>query len=279
MASGGSRAGPDYIAKTGSEGRARLKIQHRVFAPGTEMLLKMSAFRPDMRVLVIGSGCGDETIMIASLMDDDGHLVAVDKSIEQIEQARQAVKEASLEKKVTFINKTIEELTADDGQYDLILGRFVIPHLAEPKEAIIKLTALLKPGAVLASQEPIVSSCYSDPRSPALEKYLRLMLDFAKANLLDFDMAKTIPTMFASCGLVTDKQLWQPKVLGPDKSMVTMSAQECMPAILKYGLISLTESEQLIADIEKEVVNPENAVLFQCKNVLTVGRKPDLAPK
>lgn len=264
---------PAYIAKTGDVARSRLAIQHRVFAPGTETLLAMAGFRPDMRVLIVGCGCGDETVMIAEKLGPDGRITALDKSPEQIEQTRQVVEVAGFSAKVSYLVKPLEELSDSDGDYDLILCRLVMPHLASPVTAIDILKNRLSPRGVLASQEPIVSSCYADPASPALTEYLSLMLAFAESYGLDFDMAKTIPELFRAAGLKTQEQSWQPVVLGEDKCMVTMSASECMPAILKQGLIEPKAADDLIAAIDAEVVQPKEARLFQCVNVLTVGEK------
>lgn len=270
----GTEGKPAYIAQTGQSARDRLALQHRVFAPGTEILLEMCKFKPDMQVLIVGCGCGDETVMIAEKMQSTGHIVALDRNLEQIDQAKKAVKEAGLSDRVSFLNKSIEDLSSEDGEYDLILCRFVIPHLLDPKSAISTLKNRLRCGGALASQEPIVSSCYAEPESPALTKYLALMVKFAAVNKLNFDIASTIPALFISCELITTEKTWQPKVLGADKNMVTMSAKECMPAIISSQLISEEAGSELIIAIEKEVVKPKDAILFQCVNVLTVGIKP-----
>jgi len=54
--------------------------------------------------------------------------------------------------------------------------------------------------------------------------------------------------------------------------MLTMSAIECMPAIIKHKLISQHEGDLLTAAINAQVVEPQDVVLFQCINVLTIGR-------
>lgn len=262
----------EYIAQRGSNlARERLALQHRVFSPGTQRLLTLSHFRPDMHVLVIGCGCGDETIMIAKQMDNVGRIVAIDINAEQLTEAKIAAARAGVAEKISFKNKPIEDINAEDGKFDLILGRFILPHLKNLKQTIELLKERLNPNGRIASQEPIVSTCYSRPSSTSLTEYLNLMMAFADKNGLDFDMAKTIPALFASCGLETKSEHWQPEVVGKDKRMVTMSAAECLPAIQKAGLVDERTAESLIAGIEREVVEPEETVLVQCDNVLTVG--------
>ena len=72
----------------------------------------------------------------------------------------------------------------------------MLPHLLDPSATISALQKLLKPGGVLASQEPIVSECWTTPKSLALKDYLALMLAFAVKVGLDFDFAKKIPDLF-----------------------------------------------------------------------------------
>lgn len=263
---------PTYIAQTGSYlARDRLALQHRVFSPGTERLLVLSHFRPDMRVLIIGCGCGDETIMIAKKMNDVGHMVAIDISAEQLAEAKTAAEREGQSKKIKFKNKSIEDINEEDGKFDLILGRFILPHLKNLKETIERLKERLNPQGKIASQEPIVSSCYAKPKSESLKKYLDLMMTFGHKNGLDFNMAKTIPSLFASCGLETKSEHWQPEVFGADKRLVAMSAVECLPAIQKAGLVDEKTANAIIEGIETEVVKPDETILVQCENVLTVG--------
>lgn len=264
---------PEYIAKTGNEAKDRLRLQHEVFAPGTQLLLKMSGFRPDMRILIIGCGCGDETLMIAQQMNEKGQIIAIDKSRQQIEQAQKLLENAKITTQVNFIASPVENLQLTESQFDLIITRFLIPHLANPKATIEMLINLLRSGGVLASQEPILSSCHTSPPSAALEKYLNLMKAFGLQNNLDFDMASTIPSLFSACGLITKSKNWRPIVVGENKRMVAMSAEECLPAIIKCGLISLEDAKNLIKAINQEVTLPIETQLFQCTNVLTVGFK------
>jgi 2-polyprenyl-3-methyl-5-hydroxy-6-metoxy-1,4-benzoquinol methylase len=265
---------PPYIAKTGTAAKDRLALQHRVFSGGTETLLKMSGFQSKMRILVVGCGCGDETIMIAQKMGSEGEIVAIDVNAEQIEQAMKSAESMGLQDKVKYLNKSVYDLNDEDGNYDLILCRFVIAHLADPKNAVMILRDRLRPSGILAAQEPIVSTCSSQPHSPALERYIGLMMEFGKVSNRDFDMAKQIPSLFQSCGLNIQSQEWQPRVFGPDKRMVTMSAVECAPALEKAGLISQSEAKSLISAIDEEVVKQQDVILFQCINMLVVGQKP-----
>jgi ubiquinone/menaquinone biosynthesis C-methylase UbiE len=261
-----------YIAKTGDAAKERLALQHRVFAPGTELLLRIAKFKPSMKVLIVGCGCGDETIMIAQKMvGHGGEIVAMDKSSNQIEQTRLAIIKSGVPTRITYLTKSVDELDPADGEYDLIVCRLVISYFFNPKIAIQLLKNRLRPGGVLASQETIVSSCYSIPHSPALKRYLDLMQAFAVYHKLNFDMAQNIPMLFSECGLQTISETWQPEVHGDDKRMVELSAIECMPAIQEANLIRPIEAEHLIKALNDEITIPPTTVLFQCVNVLTVG--------
>ena len=86
---------PTYIAGAGSKAAERLVLQHRIFSPGTKRLLEMSGFRPDMQVLIVGSGGGDETCLVAEALKGSGHITAIDKSEEQTKETQKAVNKAS----------------------------------------------------------------------------------------------------------------------------------------------------------------------------------------
>ena len=64
-----------------------------------------------------------------------------------------------------------------------------------------------------------------------------------------------------------------PKVTSAEqKATVALSAEECAEAIISKNLITKDEMAQLIQSIQKEVVDSD-AILYQCENVLTVGRR------
>src|SRR5689334_9578993 len=81
---------PDhYVLATGEAAAYRLGLLHRLYGPGTRRVLSKAGLQRGMRVADVGCGVGMVTGLLASLVGDEGRVVGIDVSGEQIAQARQ----------------------------------------------------------------------------------------------------------------------------------------------------------------------------------------------
>lgn len=122
-----------------------------------------------LKVLDLGSGSGRDCYIAAQLVGEEGHIVGVDMTDEQLAVANE-YKEYHREKfgykksNVTFLKGNIErldELGLEKGSFDLIISNCVI-NLATDKHKVLKdAFDLLKEGG-----EMYFSDVYSDRRVP-----------------------------------------------------------------------------------------------------------------
>src|SRR5215471_21247840 len=78
----------DYVLGYTSVEQQRLIRQARVLAPLTERFLRDAGITAGMRVLDIGCGMGDVTILVAHLVGPAGRVVSIDLDQPSIETAR-----------------------------------------------------------------------------------------------------------------------------------------------------------------------------------------------
>ncbi|MCG8545220.1 MAG: class I SAM-dependent methyltransferase [Alphaproteobacteria bacterium] len=103
--------------------------------------------RPDMEILEFGCGTGTTAIIHAPYVK---HIRAIDISAKMIEIARAKAAAANVEN-VTFEVSTVEDFTAPEESFDVILGLNIL-HLLENKEAVIaKVHRMLKSGGVFVT--------------------------------------------------------------------------------------------------------------------------------
>jgi SAM-dependent methyltransferase len=105
-----------------------------------------------MRVLDIGCGMGDVTMLVAQLVGPGGSIVSVDVDLASIATARKRAQAFGFES-ATFHQADISTI-AGVGQFDAIVGRLVLEFLPDPAAVIRRLCGLLRPGGILALQEP-----------------------------------------------------------------------------------------------------------------------------
>jgi ubiquinone/menaquinone biosynthesis C-methylase UbiE len=66
----------------------RLQFQSRIIEPVTRRLIRECGIRPRMRVLDIGCGAGDVSMLLAETVGETGRVVAFDREARVIETAK-----------------------------------------------------------------------------------------------------------------------------------------------------------------------------------------------
>ena len=77
-----------YVLATGEAAAYRLRLLHGLYGPGTPHLLLEAGLRRGMRVADLGCGVGTVTALLAELVGREGHVVGIDASGAQLDQAR-----------------------------------------------------------------------------------------------------------------------------------------------------------------------------------------------
>lgn len=148
---GRASADPTYIMGHSAEERERLIQQGGLFGPITERFLRGAGLAPGMRVLDVGCGVGDVTLLCADLVGADGAVVGVDRDPAALARARERVQAAGLEH-VELREGDFREVTFDTP-FDAVVGRAVLMYAADPAAAIRALLPHLRSGGIVAFQE------------------------------------------------------------------------------------------------------------------------------
>jgi ubiquinone/menaquinone biosynthesis C-methylase UbiE len=129
----------------------RLILQHQLYGPITRCLFEAAGIGAGMRVLDVGSGAGDVTLLLADLVGPRGSVTGVDRNAAILETARARVGAAGWQH-VSFLAGDAHELPLTPG-YDAVVGCWVLMHTPDPVALLRTLAALLRPGGVIAFQE------------------------------------------------------------------------------------------------------------------------------
>src|SRR5579885_1480491 len=78
----------EYALGHSSRELDRLSFQGTVLAPFTRQFLVEAGVEPGMRVLDVGSGSGDVSLLAADLVGAKGYVLGVDRSLAAVERAR-----------------------------------------------------------------------------------------------------------------------------------------------------------------------------------------------
>src|SRR6266496_3320353 len=107
-----TKSDSDYaLGYTNSE-HERLIRQAARIAPYTERLFREAGIGPGHRVLDLGSGMGDVSILVAGLVGTSGEVVGIERNAASIERAQARVAAGGL-RNVTFLKTDVNKIVVD----------------------------------------------------------------------------------------------------------------------------------------------------------------------
>ena len=148
-----SQATADYALGYTDAEQERLIRQAALIAPYTERLFREAGIGPGHRVLDLGSGMGDVSMLVAKLVGPSGEVVGIERDATSIERAQARVAAAGL-RNVSFLNTDVNNVVTDQP-FDAV-GRPFHPDVSSGSRfcAAVRCLALVRPGGVLAFHEP-----------------------------------------------------------------------------------------------------------------------------
>ena len=140
-----------------------------------EILHNDTVYPTGSNVLEAGCGVGAQTIILAR-NSPNAKFTAVDVSKESIRAAKERVSSQGFTN-VTFHQCDIFHMPYDDDSFDHLFLCFVLEHLPNPIEALLRLRRVLKRGGTITVIEGDHGSTYFHPESPDAKKTIQCLVD------------------------------------------------------------------------------------------------------
>src|SRR5260370_5298366 len=141
-----------YVFGHSEEEIQRLVRQSRLYNPCTRRFLEQTGISAGIKVLDVGSGPGDVALLLAERVGPGGAVVGVEIDPATLDIARVRARVAGYEN-VSFVAGDINSVELDDG-FDAIVGALTFIHLREPAATLRTLVRHLRPGGLVAFQDP-----------------------------------------------------------------------------------------------------------------------------
>jgi ubiquinone/menaquinone biosynthesis C-methylase UbiE len=132
--------------------RRRLASQAELFDPLTERVFRAAGLGIGMRVLDLGSGAGDVSILAARLVGREGEVVGVERDPQAVASATARVAQAGISN-VRFIQGDAQTLDNVPDGFDAAVGRLFLMYLPDPIAALRRTARLVRPGGLICFHE------------------------------------------------------------------------------------------------------------------------------
>lgn len=131
--------------------RRRLALQAAVINPFTTRFLGDAGIANGMRVLDLGCGVGDVSLIAARLVGEHGSVTGVDIDPEALATARRR----AIDEGLAHVQFERADLGDFDPQtrYDAVVGRHILIHTLDPVALLSRAQNFARPGGIIAFQE------------------------------------------------------------------------------------------------------------------------------
>jgi ubiquinone/menaquinone biosynthesis C-methylase UbiE len=242
---------PTYVLGSSPRELSRLSLQGQIIRPITERLLRQLGIREGLRVLDLGCGAGDVSMLAAEMVGPAGSVIGIDQSVEAIGRAEARVR-ASGYQQVSFCVSSVEEFSSAE-LFDVVIGRYVLIHQPSPSDFLRAARRHVRPGGVIGFHE---ISChhelYSLPKAPLFQRMAKLLKIGASA-FPSYDAAGRLLEHFGAAGLPHPELFAEMPVGGgvdpPLYAWMAETVRSLMPLLVKQGV---TSEEELAIDTLEE---------------------------
>ncbi len=235
----------NYTLGRTSHETTRLIEQSKIYGDSTRQLCIRAGITTGMRVLDIGSGAGDVALTVAELVGKSGHVVGVDVNPAILETARHRAADAG-QSNVEFIAGDARTFDFDE-KFDVLVGRFVLMYMADPVAALTKLIPHIKPGGIVAFQEPeyTLYPAYQHPDTPLMNQLYQWIVEVFEHSGAHLDQGMGLYRTFIDAGLPPPQMHLQAPIGAEEKwsgyrYMATIF-QSLLPLIEKYEIATPEE--------------------------------------
>jgi ubiquinone/menaquinone biosynthesis C-methylase UbiE len=238
---------PTYAMGRSKSETERLQQQGHLFEPYTRRLLEAAGITTGMKVLDVGCGAGDVSLLAARLVGPTGSVVGVDNNPAILDIAIQRACAAGLNN-VSFVAGDLRDADLDND-FDAAVGRLILLYVADQAVALRTITRHLRAGGVLAFQEAdfsLTESLASNETTPPLyRQFSRWALEVFRRAGACVHMSISLSEALLRAGLpLPHMHLDGLVVHGPEWNGYDYLA-ECLrsvlPLLTKFGIATAEE--------------------------------------
>jgi ubiquinone/menaquinone biosynthesis C-methylase UbiE len=236
----------------------RLQMQADAHAADARIMLDLIGVGAGWSCVDLGCGPRGITDLLSEQVGAAGRVIGVDRNEEFLAHAR-----SRAAANVEYRHGDASNTGLPGAAFDLVHMRFVAAVTSDPGSLLREAVRLVRPGGVVALQEPDSDTMACYPPHPAWDRLLAAMEGAFAGVGADLHIARQLHTLLAQAGL-TDIR-YRPFLLGlraadPMVDHLPATIESLRGAILKLGLLSEAELPQVLAQCRAHLRDPGTVV-------------------
>jgi SAM-dependent methyltransferase len=197
-----------------------------------------------MRVLDVGCGPGDVSLLVAERVGPTGEVVGVDTNDRVLQLARARVS-ASCTTPARFVQMDLREFPVE-ALFDAVVGRFVLMYLADPPNVVRRVAQYVRPGGVVAFQEfQFEFTPLGSAHVPLFDQFRSWGNAVFRRAGVDTSMGLRLRQVFLDAGLPAPSLHLDGYMAGPGDELaarvVANSLRSGLPLVEQFGIATAAE--------------------------------------
>ena len=255
---------PEYILGHAASELDRLIRQAAFFGDLTAHTLKLAGLGPGMRVLDVGCGAGDVSLLAASIVGPSGSVTGVDMNADTVKLAQSRIEGAKISN-VTIEAGDITKLPYA-GEFDAVIGRLIVLYLGDPAAGMKAFRSYVKPGGLVYFQEFGQPQMTSIPPVPLYDQARQWIEAAFQRGNIELYMGMRLAALYRAAGLPAPSMLGMSRIeTGPDSGAYEYLAQtlrSLLPLIERTGVATKDQIDiDTLAARMREQAEAVNAVV------------------
>jgi 2-polyprenyl-3-methyl-5-hydroxy-6-metoxy-1,4-benzoquinol methylase len=237
----------------------RLERQGALLAHLTADVLQRAGLVPGMRVLDVGCGVGDVSLLAAGLVGPSGAVLGVDRSAESVAIAQRRAMDAGANGWTRFETSEFDDFEGTT-LFDAVIGRLVLMYQPDPAAFVRRLAGLVRPGGIVAFHEVAMPMMRSVPEGPVFRRTMDWIVGTFRAAGFETDMGSKLAQSFVDAGLPRPTMTLAGNVAvgarSPVHAYIADTLRSLLPTGARLGVFSSQEAgletltERLAAEAE-----------------------------